>query len=309
MFGVFPIFAFIMVRTGALLEQKAKLCDTRINIMNEILAGFRVVRFYGWEPSFLKRISSVRAAEIDTLRSSNITQSMFILTFMLMPIWVSLASFAAYTGAGHPLSPSVCFGSLALFAMLRWALLGIPRALSSIVSGGVAADRIQKFLMHPELPHDTVVESCDRDGEAPNAIEIVNGTFSWDSNATHGDSNATASAAASLSSSAATVGAADDTVTASATVAATDGAAAHAAAAAPEVHAAFSLVDITLRVPRGSLTAVVGTVGAGKSSVAMAVLGEMRRVSGAVHCRGPVGYVAQTSWIQVREPPSLMPQI
>jgi ABC-type dipeptide/oligopeptide/nickel transport system ATPase component len=72
------------------------------------------------------------------------------------------------------------------------------------------------------------------------------------------------------------------------------------AAAQHEVHAAFSLVDINLRVARGSLTAVVGSVGAGKSSIAMAVLGEMHRVSGTAHCRGPIGYVAQSSWIQAR---------
>lgn len=44
----------------------------------------------------------------------------------------------------------------------------------------------------------------------------------------------------------------------------------------------FVIFRINLDIPEGSLVAVVGTVGTGKSSLLQAILGEMERVSGSV---------------------------
>ncbi|KAK7503044.1 hypothetical protein BaRGS_00005670, partial [Batillaria attramentaria] len=55
---------------------------------------------------------------------------------------------------------------------------------------------------------------------------------------------------------------------------------------------------INVRVERGSLVAVVGQVGAGKSSLLSAMLGEMEAVSGTVNISGSVAYVPQQAWIQ-----------
>ncbi|XP_034237463.1 multidrug resistance-associated protein 1-like [Thrips palmi] len=58
------------------------------------------------------------------------------------------------------------------------------------------------------------------------------------------------------------------------------------------------LSNINLRVGRGRLVAVVGTVGAGKSSLVSALLGEMQKQSGRVNSVGSVAYVPQQAWIQ-----------
>jgi len=59
-----------------------------------------------------------------------------------------------------------------------------------------------------------------------------------------------------------------------------------------------NLTDIDLQVADGLLVAVVGPVGAGKSSLLNALLGEMERVKGNVNIRGKVCYVPQVAWIQ-----------
>lgn len=46
------------------------------------------------------------------------------------------------------------------------------------------------------------------------------------------------------------------------------------------------LKKINLNVPRGSLVAVVGAVGSGKSSLLSALLGEMNKVSGRINTTG-----------------------
>ncbi|KAI0232456.1 Multidrug resistance-associated protein 1 [Lamellibrachia satsuma] len=53
-----------------------------------------------------------------------------------------------------------------------------------------------------------------------------------------------------------------------------------------------------LQVPRGSLVAVVGHVGSGKSSMLSAILGEMARLSGRCAVEGSLAYVPQQPWIQ-----------
>ncbi|CAH0714288.1 unnamed protein product, partial [Brenthis ino] len=58
------------------------------------------------------------------------------------------------------------------------------------------------------------------------------------------------------------------------------------------------LKNINVQIPRGSLIAVVGAVGAGKSSFLSALLGEMNKISGRVNTTGSVAYVPQQAWIQ-----------
>ncbi|MEQ2232012.1 Canalicular multispecific organic anion transporter 2 [Ilyodon furcidens] len=58
------------------------------------------------------------------------------------------------------------------------------------------------------------------------------------------------------------------------------------------------LHNINVMVPQGSLVAVVGHVGCGKSSLISALLGDMEKVEGEVSVRGSVAYVPQQAWIQ-----------
>ena len=79
----------------------------------------------------------------------------------------------------------------------------------------------------------------------------------------------------------------------------------------------FKLYDINLEVPRGQLCAIVGPVGAGKSSLVQGMIGgmalrleiarltyettaEMRKTGGKVTFGGSVAYCAQAAWIRVR---------
>uniref|UniRef100_A0A8C9ET34 Multidrug resistance-associated protein 1 n=1 Tax=Pavo cristatus TaxID=9049 RepID=A0A8C9ET34_PAVCR len=59
-----------------------------------------------------------------------------------------------------------------------------------------------------------------------------------------------------------------------------------------------SLNSINFTVPEGSLIAVVGQVGCGKSSLLSALLGEMDKKEGYVVVKGSVAYVPQQAWIQ-----------
>ena len=53
------------------------------------------------------------------------------------------------------------------------------------------------------------------------------------------------------------------------------------------------LKDIDLTIRKGTLTAIVGPVGSGKSSLIGALLGELEVDSGSVNVGGKVAYVPQ----------------
>ena len=56
--------------------------------------------------------------------------------------------------------------------------------------------------------------------------------------------------------------------------------------------------DVNLDIPVGSLVAIVGSTGEGKTSLISAMLGELPAISNAsVVVRGTVAYVPQVSWI------------
>jgi ABC-type multidrug transport system fused ATPase/permease subunit len=62
----------------------------------------------------------------------------------------------------------------------------------------------------------------------------------------------------------------------------------------------FKVRDVSLKIPRGKLVALVGPVGNGKSSLLQGLIGEMRKTSGSVTFGASVSYCPQSAWIQVR---------
>ena len=61
----------------------------------------------------------------------------------------------------------------------------------------------------------------------------------------------------------------------------------------------FEVTGIDLKIPRGSLVAIVGPVGAGKTSLLQGLIGEMRATAGTVKFGGDLAYCSQSAWIQV----------
>ena len=59
-----------------------------------------------------------------------------------------------------------------------------------------------------------------------------------------------------------------------------------------------TLRDLSFNVKKGSLVAVVGQVGAGKSSLISSILGELKKTSGILNVVGNIAYVSQQAWMR-----------
>ncbi|CAL1547665.1 unnamed protein product [Lymnaea stagnalis] len=228
-------------RSYQMLQMKTK--DRRIKIMNEVLNGMKVLKLYAWEESFQRKITDIRAEELTTLKKTAylIAVTMFIWT--CAPYVVQLVSFGTYIAASESgyLDPSTAFVAISLFGILRQPMAALPMILPFLIQAGVSVGRVSKFLSNDDLDPDVVHHNPNSD----QAIQIENGTFTWDTKS----------------------------------------------------HLP-TLRHIDVSVSPGSLVAVVGTVGSGKSSLLSAMLGEMKKLKGKVTLKDRVAYVPQEAWIQ-----------
>lgn len=65
-----PLNAVIMKKLGNIQKNMMKSKDMRTKIMNEVLNGIRVIKFFAWENSFIQKIGDIRDAELKTLKST-----------------------------------------------------------------------------------------------------------------------------------------------------------------------------------------------------------------------------------------------
>ncbi|KAI9333150.1 P-loop containing nucleoside triphosphate hydrolase protein [Zopfochytrium polystomum] len=260
----------------------APLTDKRVKLTTEALTGIRAIKYFAWEAPFLQRIEDVRILEIAQVRRRGFLYAIVTTIAGSISVMTSTVSFALY-GLKNPLDASRVFSSLSWFSQLRFPLIVVPSLIAFSADVGVALARIESLLLAPELDELPLVSP-----ESEYGLRVEDGEFEWD--APPPSAKAFASRKQSKkswwkkSTTNSTVpenagGGVVDTPRAASTDRPT-------------------LRNITLRVPKGSLVAVVGTVGSGKSSLLNAITGEMKKLQGTVTVGGKVGYVPQTAWIQ-----------
>uniref|UniRef100_A0A3Q3GZE6 ABC-type glutathione-S-conjugate transporter n=1 Tax=Labrus bergylta TaxID=56723 RepID=A0A3Q3GZE6_9LABR len=241
---IFPLNGFIAKKRSKLQEIQMKFMDGRIRLMNEILNGIKILKFYAWEKAFLEQVLGQREKELKALKKSQILYSISIASFNSSSFLIAFAMFGVYVTLDdrNVLDAQKVFVSMALINILKTPLSQLPFAISTTMQAVVSLRRLGKYLCSEELKVDNVSKTpLSSDGED---VAIENGTFSW-------------------------------------------------SAEGPPC-----LKRINVHVPRGSLVAVVGHVGSGKSSLLSAMLGETEKRSGRVAVKGSVAYVPQQAWIQ-----------
>ena len=56
MFFLIPLNGRIFLLLNQIRKLKVKVTDTRVKLMNEILAGIRVLKYYAWERAFSEKV-------------------------------------------------------------------------------------------------------------------------------------------------------------------------------------------------------------------------------------------------------------
>ncbi|KAJ2084410.1 Transporter of the ATP-binding cassette (ABC) [Coemansia sp. RSA 988] len=334
-------------------NQLMKISDRRMSMMNEILQGVRIIKFFAWEPQFERQVAGVRGSELNVLHQRYLMFSYSVVLFFMAPVFITLATFTVYTKVmGQQLTASVAFTALVLFKTLRGPLDQLPDFFSFCLQAKVSVDRVEKFLYEEDTPkyelsrlsrrtHDAFIDSARdptyADVVAATDVGFVNASFSWKPAATWKESRQSRGAqgrinvlpsvplensetepllselnAVAASAVARNTNASEISVS-SPVYATTPGL--NYGASADET---FELRNLTVNFPVGKLSIIAGPTGSGKTSMLMALLGEMLLVDGQVMVPGAVfdthavlgeeaqdpfalhesvAYVAQQAWL------------
>lgn len=109
--------------------------DARVKLMNEVLTGIRVIKYYCWEKPFKGKIHDIRKVELQ--QHAKLAWIMGIgveCIVALVPQIVPLVCFMLYPSVmGKPLDSSTAFTSLALFKLMQMPFAMLPMCMMQLV--------------------------------------------------------------------------------------------------------------------------------------------------------------------------------
>ena len=144
--------------------------DSRFKLLNEILAGIKILKLYAWEPSFERQLLNHREKELQNIKMVNYINAFGSLCWLLAPylvsitrlkprhqskektlihcefsldfymgfdllFQVSLAVFATYvlSSPNNILDANKAFVTLSLINILNWPMSNMPYAVTNTI--------------------------------------------------------------------------------------------------------------------------------------------------------------------------------
>lgn len=298
--------ARIQRASAAMMREK----DARVRLTSELVAGARAVKALAWEPALLAGIEAARARELRQLRARKCLDAVCVYLWATTQPLFAVLTFGLMAWRGGELRPGAVFTSLALFNMLIAPLNALPWVVNGAVEAAVSLRRLEAFLL---LPRRDDGWAAPAEAAPARRAEADGGGV--------GPAEGEEGAAPPRSVWRPEPAAPPFAPPPPPAVYRRGGGGAGAEAQREELDAArafaifenatfawrgrAALQNVTLTIPAGRLTAVVGEVGSGKSSLLAALLGEPDLVSGRALVDaaalkpaggGGAGFVPQAPW-------------
>lgn len=277
------------------------LKDGRVKLMNEILAGIRIIKYYAWEIAFEGKVNEIRNRELGVLYYIALVVAVgFTLIFSSVPVVQPILVFFTYISLGNELTAAKAFTTIALFNVMQLPFIFLPMGLAQYSQSIVSCERMLKFFSNEELSYYV---SDGSDGYQPESkpgepsrpvIEMSDAEVFWldltDEQIDDGKAlTVLAGNEKAIRSEPQTYVMSDHKIDDSMSI--------DFNAQYPLNRSIHTLMDMNVRIMPGQLVAVVGSVGSGKSSFLSALLGEMNLRSGKVYMKGNVAYCNQQPWV------------
>ncbi|XP_072165776.1 ATP-binding cassette sub-family C member 10-like [Diadema setosum] len=290
-FLLMPVTKCLMEKIQKLNTDMMRQKDGRVKIMNEILSGIRVIKFYAWERHFRQHIEEQRSEELRSLRGIKYLDAMCVYFWVTTPILISILTFTTYALLGHELTAAKVFTSLALFTILIGPLNAFPWVLNGVIESWVSLKRVQEFMDLEESDLKAYYQS-DMSLSEGEHLKIQEGCFHWErpkredgeekeggnkEEDDKGDREREEEVERLMSS---TEQENDD---------------------GENVKQSLKLQDIDFSVFKGQLVGIIGQVGSGKSSLFSAINADMVKEGGSISVAGlgqGFGLASQDPWLQ-----------
>ncbi|XP_077982033.1 ATP-binding cassette sub-family C member 5-like [Glandiceps talaboti] len=246
-----------------------KITDKRVRMINEMITCVKLIKMYAWEKPFARKIAGIRKKEKQLLRKAGVIQSINESWNPLLQVGAVILTFSIYIYMGNDLTPAMAYTVIALFALTRIVLTMFPILIKDLAESFVAADRLKNLLLMEELqPY----ESKPFDDDV--AVDITMATFAWDKQ--EKEQSKEERKLMEEEKMMTTERIEEDSETS---------------------NGVPILFDINLKLKKGQLIGICGSVGSGKSSLISAILAQTQLISGEVAIDGSIAYVPQQAWI------------
>ncbi|OXB64192.1 hypothetical protein ASZ78_002114 [Callipepla squamata] len=259
-------------------KRQMKYSDQQVKLLSEMLHGIKILKLYAWEPSYQRKVMDIREREVDVLKSCGYLTAYSMLTLTCIPFMVCFIKVFLYADLFNVLPVAVVSGWLKSIALqylkniVSLATFGVYFFLDkeNVLTATKVFTSISLFniLRLPLFDLPSVISAVAQTKVSLSRLEDF--LFAEDLNPEDVDTNYSGNHAVEI----------------------------FGASFCWEKNGPPVLKNLTVSIPEGSLVAVVGQVGSGKSSFLSALLGEMEKLEGSVHRRGSVAYLAQQAWIQ-----------
>ncbi|CAG2112971.1 unnamed protein product, partial [Medioppia subpectinata] len=272
-----PCQMFIGNRFKRIRAATSKLTDSRLGLMNEIIAGMRVIKMYTWEQWFIDLVNKARNMELDKIQKSYYLKAVNTITFMILTKIMLFFMFITFVMTGHTLTVRLVFVIMALFNILRLSVNQIfTHAINFGAESWVTCRRIEEFLLLDEMGDKKSNYEAKKHDHVYTykSLNKARGRADFDQNFTLGRKTQLPAGIALP----------------------TNIMVKNIFAKWNKDNYKLTLDNISVEINPGDLLAVIGPVGSGKSSFLMLLLGELELMSGSIHINGTVSYSAQESW-------------
>ncbi|XP_034445063.1 ATP-binding cassette sub-family C member 8 isoform X2 [Hippoglossus hippoglossus] len=288
-----PVQYFVATKLSQTQKSTLEYSSERLKKTNELLRGIKLLKLYAWEHIFSDSVEETRGKELTSLKEFALYTSISIFMNAAIPIAAVLTTFVVHVHLSEDadLSPAVAFASLSLFHILVTPLFLLSSVVRSTVKALVSVQKLSEFFSSDEIGEEQEPKEVLTSGSSNHnrnryqavssskslssssssslsrhlqPLKVVNRKHSprddWHNYSSQGDhvgdgptQDMDQDLCIKISSGYFTW---------------TDG---------PP-----TLTNVDINVPFGKLTMIVGQVGCGKSSLLLAALGEVQRVSGTV---------------------------
>ncbi|CEL51761.1 ATP-binding cassette transporter abc4 OS=Schizosaccharomyces pombe (strain 972 / ATCC 24843) GN=abc4 PE=3 SV=1 [Rhizoctonia solani AG-1 IB] len=261
----FPIPGKLAYLVNNVQVARMKKTDARVQTVTESMNVIRMIKLFGWEKKVISQVEEKREEELEYYKKRQFLGLVNMNINYVLPLIVMLVTYASHTLLfKQRLDAATVFSSIGVFDVLRNQLNMMFWHIPMTIQGKVSLDRINDFLQNTEL-----LDSFN-EKESPIIVEP----------------NPPASDA---------IGFRNATFTWTRQVPGTP---------TPSRRNFRLHIDEEVLFRRGKINMIVGPTGCGKTSLLMALLGEMHFVPSTPESwfslprGGGVAYAAQEAWVQ-----------
>ncbi|KIJ49985.1 hypothetical protein M422DRAFT_246356 [Sphaerobolus stellatus SS14] len=260
-----PVPVWMAKMLQSTTKMVAKKSDSRVDASTETMSVVRMIKLFGWEAKMSAQLDKKREEELEWVWKSRMYNMAITNVNFILPMLTMLLTFATYTMIlRRPLDAATVFTALTVFNILQGQVRRVFFFVPAVIKGKVSLDRIDDFINNTELLDVYTPES-----EASITLR------SQETSDDIGFRSARFSWSVEPDSGAVT----------------------------PSKRRFRLNIEDELLFKRGKINLIVGPTGSGKTSMLMALLGEMHFMPYSPSSwfnlprAGGVAYAAQESWV------------